>query len=341
MPEPADAVIPADERPRHYHAAAAGIIHGPWQDLDPSQDLEAIGEDEQPKDPQFARIVAARAFKQAFREPKLTLDDLLTHRTVVVWRSVRYLLQLLRAPMCEGPLRTAFEANHPYQPVDPGEMDLRAAWHLPPEILRLHADWAASPLPPMPHDGLSPAELARYSAALTTCAHALAIPEGAPEARNLGRYGLAFLRDPAMLLEAIPQPHHLVQWETRLIEALMEKLPEIGDWSCVKWLRAKFALGDREALDMVREARQLAVLVTRQGEDERRAIMTMRLEKLIAHSQDVDPRVALAGMKTLAQVQGLTKGSGDDDPFSDDLDALNEVITESQDEAIRHLGLEL
>lgn len=315
------------------------VIQGPWSDADPEEDLEAPGQ--QSLAPDLARIVARRAFKQAFAAPKLTLDDLLTQRVVVVWRIVRRLGQLLGHPAAFGSIAFFFRAQHPHKVLEPKPLTYEAEWELPPAVREVHANWSREPMSLLPRPDWTKNQQERYRNALRTVGELLGIPEGAPDSPMLGRYGMGWLHCPDIFEEGMPTPYHLASWERRLTESVMERMGNQSTWNIIKWMRGKFGLTDEEAAGIMSQARELAVALTCASEDERRALLVMRLDELYASAKNTDARVALAAVKTAAQVQGLTKSSGNDDPFDKDLDALTEVIEDSQDEAIRALGLEL
>lgn len=312
------------------------VIHGPWAMPDQVQDLDSVTE-EVPQSPDVRRMVARRMFKRAFAEPGLTMDDLATQRTVICWRILRRWASILGHPAGDLSVRSLFTAQRPDAPLEAQELPAEASWQLPSDVLKAHDEWRSRPLPLCPLS-LEGSEAAQYCRMLDAVANLLKIPAGALENKDLGRYGLRFLGDPEFVVQAHPGAFAVVRWEQHLVDTVMEMLPKRGSWGVIKWMRAKFAFGDSEAKLILDLALEQARGMTNATLEQRRAIMQLRLERIYDRSEDSDPRVALAASKTLAQVQGLTREIGEGDEFDDVLAALQDAVSERQEDSLRELG---
>lgn len=296
----------------HAFVRDGSVIQGPWKELEQAEsDVEAT----EPTG-QAAEIMRKRMIKEAFREPNLRLNDLLKERCIVMWRIVRKMAEFFGHPSARSGLTFLFKTCHPHRPAFPAELMDDAEWTTPPAVLQMIQEWTERPLPLLTSPDTPDEDLDRYIEAYQTVARHLDIHTGSADDRNLGRYGLRHLVSREFMREAAPTPYHLVAIERQLTEATMTNLADKGSFWTAQWLRSQYDFTDDESSLMMDLARKLAQGMTSATEEENRALMQMRLESIIAGSKH-DPRVGISAVKTLAVVQGLTRGSAEDDAMKE------------------------
>ena len=335
---------------RELHYADQGpVIQGPWSEAEATEELRRgllqglstpIGSDFLVKTPDQQRAFTKDLFRHAFRDPGLTLDDLVTQRTCVMWRILRawaVLFDLCGPDLLLGELLRRQDPFEPLQVPSIGEGELRVASPRRRRVLRELQETPISLLLPANTPADDPRR-ALYCDLLVETAQGLGIPGGAPESPRLGRYGLRFLAEPAFVVEALPTPHHLVAWEDLILDQTMTQIAERGAYEAAKRLTAQFGIGQREARVLIAAGRARAQHITEAPEEQNRAIAQMRLEAIFSRAREVDPRVALQSVKQMALIQGLTKAAPDTDEFREEVEAMGEVIEEQ--EGSRQLGYE-
>ncbi len=290
------------------------VIQGPWKEL------QTADSDVDPIEPtgQAAELMRKRMIKEAFREPNLKLDDLLKERCIVMWRIIRKMGEYFGYPSANTSIAALFRSCHPLRPASPADLPPDAEWTTPPSVVLLVQAWSEHPLPLLTSDQTSDEDLDRYIEAYTVVAEHLNIHTGSLDNRNLGRYGLRHLVSREFMREAAPTPYHLVAIERQLTESVMSNLLDKGSFWTAQWLRTQYDFSDFESSLLMDLGRKLANAMTSASEDENRALMQLRLEDIYRSSfKSGDYRVGISAAKTLAVVQGLTRGSADDDAMKD------------------------
>jgi hypothetical protein len=132
-------------------------------------------------------------------------------------------------------------------------------------------------------------------------------PPVAPDPES-GRLGMIGLLDPKLVRLAFPSPEDIMTFEVDLAEITCDKLVEYGAIDVHKWLHAAFGLQAREQRSVVKMARARAALMSYGDPEEARAVMVMRLEKMLATARDcLDLDAQIKIQKQLQLVLGLGK----------------------------------
>ncbi len=232
-------------------------------------------------------------FLEAFREERLTPEDLFADRLITAWRVVRLFAETLRVIQPGDPLPP--ELPEPI-PSPPRERHRRAP----------HVFMAEVRIPSWLPDGPDPSE---YRKALETALELLRAPT----------------RGRRYLFEHFPSYQQILEAEGVLETETFHHLLDRGAVETVKTLEIKYGIPAGETPALLRQARARAQGLTLADNEDERALMVLRLESTAARAKDnLDLRAELAALKQTAIVQGLAKLE-QNDPMRDFLDVVRTV----------------
>lgn len=313
-----------------------------------------------PEYPSFARGV----IESAFYRGSLRIEDTVSERTLLAWRITREMCRHLGLLAGGESLSTALlptPANldpwtHPtlpphYHPerehskailecgVPEVLGDLEAFEQDIPdksEWLKMGADSRAPGIGPLPPNlpGTSPV-FKFWLKQADRIARFLCLSQGSPIQQDLAEVAL-----PQLLTEthrAWPTRGQIVAFEEIVVNHTIEMLSSQSQWSVMREINARFGLMRHEQKMLLETARATLLGITMYDVDEARALMIVRLENFMERSkQAMDLRAELAGMKQMAQIQGLTR-TETGDLISDFTNIVHSVST-TQDNRRKELG---
>jgi hypothetical protein len=280
-----------------------------------------------------------RMFERAFEDQKLTLADLSPYRVRVAWRAVRWISVKLGALPPELLL-----GGMPEQPGDATNgLDLLYRPHLPDQFRPLNPDRPTRKLmeivreccrlcDPVPYERLHPntdaivtdekpgftllptAQTAEFWVkAFDVAAEYLFLARGSKKNKDQGRYGMLGLTDPQTAAIACPVPTELMFWEVFLVDEALKMFASKGEHIIDANLREFYGLLPDETRPVLDQARRIIRDRTDLDVNERRALMVLQINDVIARAQEsVDHRAELAALKLRSQIEGITRSEPED-----------------------------
>lgn len=259
------------------------------------------------------------------------LEELHPYRIMALWRISRYVLEAKGRLSPDERLEDATGA----QP-SPWEAPTRPVGQDAPRrgtgsLLAMHYEGEGLPLlcPPGPPHG--PQEtVQRWCDATGVAAGLLGIAES-----EQGQMGLEGLLDPTLAPRCCPTVDQVLAFEEYLIGEALELLVQHGEPAAMKHYRERYYLTRKEAVTVIRMARDLLRQELDAPLEENRAVAIAMLKRFIEDvAQTPNMRDRLAAIKELVRVQGIIREA----PDNDMKDLLNVIRNVSGKREQKELG---
>lgn len=331
----------ADEPPARATSPPAAFFEIPLT-LSPEPVLPVRTSAKSPTTPAERAAFAREFFKLVFFEERSTLEDFSPQRTRVAYRLLRELARHTRV----------LDQHQTLQELDASAWT-RALVTLPgggAHRARTRACLSSGPLsllPPAAPDPL-PADydpaldlpLVHYCQALQCLAEDLSISAGTQTDPNLGRYGILGLLSPLTVRLACPSPEELLAWERTLISDALSVQLSRGTQGAYAWLEATHGLHSHEGRPILKAASTEAMERTEGDLEEKRAVMTLRLQDLARRARkSLNLPVQLGAAKLESLVAGFAR-SEPENLLSEFVNVVRKVNAEEDTPSIPAISMD-
>ena len=278
-------------------------------------------------------------FERAFKDQKLTLNDLSPYRVRAAWRGVRWIcvkLGVLDPDMLMGAMPE--EAPGGVHGLDPLYRPLTSEQLAPPvpdratrrlmEVVRQCEELGEEVEYEKLHDTESRIETAwkrgftllptqetagYWVKAFNIAAEHLFVSRGSTADRDQGRYGMLGLTDPETAALACPLLPEMLMWELFLVDQCVVLMASHGEHLIDASLREHYGLLPDETRPVLSQARRVIQERTDLDVGQQRAIMVLQIDDVMSRCREaLDPRAELAALKLKSQITGITRSEPED-----------------------------
>lgn len=257
-------------------------------------------------------------WKRHFQAPFVPSTHSLDHRLMCAWRLVRY-HALLKGFVSEDEWLSEGLGLPVLEDASPTGGSL---WDWPAQAEK-QLPWQFRyldeiPLTPASED--SPAEVRRKFDAERFCeayyelAVDIGIDRGSDMFPDYGQIGIAMLRNPIAIHQQFPSRNLIIEFEERLARQASEVLLQTSFSNFTKTVTNRFGLTQGETRSLKRLGLRLASSDNTAEIEERRAVMSGRLENLVERAREsLDLKAELGALKIMTLIQGLSATKPEDE----------------------------
>lgn len=255
-------------------------------------------------------------FALAFRDERVTLEDLTPARIRVFYRICREMARRLRllddnATLSSLPAPSWLKSLSPPKTTDIKLYRVQEALRNGPDLSILPP---SAPVSTEEYDPEQDKPLVHYCQSLRTLADDLLIMSGTTLEPQLGKYGLKGLLEPTFVRLAAPSPEEILDWEDQLVTDTLDMVTARGTKGAIEWLNKTHGLLRHEALPLIVAAQSRALDEDAGSLEEKRAIMLRRLEDLGRRARKaLQPTHELGALKLQALVRGFARVEPEDE----------------------------
>lgn len=257
-------------------------------------------------------------WKRHFQAPFVPSTHSLDHRLMCAWRIVRF-HAMLKGFVSED----EWLAEGLGLPVMEDSQNTGASlwdWPAPPEqqipwqFRYLEGIALTPPSGDSPPEVRSKFDAERFCEAYYELAVDLGIDRGSDMFPDYGQIGIAMLRNPVSIHQQFPSRNLIIEFEERLARQASEVLLQTSFSNFTKTVISRFGLSQAETRSLKRLGLRLASSDSSAEIEERRAVMTGRLENLVERAREsLDLKAELGALKIMTLIQGLSANKPEDE----------------------------